>query len=310
MRKHTSCDSDQIEEQTLKKQKLQKVKTPRNKEIYSLKQNSFRMFNTPYFQAFCLHATEPLIAISTMILHLCYAEQSVVGFFTLDGDLITVILESSFIKRMYLSATMMITSSSGGTLTRYNDYNVRGSLPIFFRFGCDMNNNIYTPPIQSWEIVKNGDGISTIDIYSPDFEFVKSFKIQVCHCISSICIREDTMAILSQSQSHPHYYVISRYSLSNAELLESVIPKDKITFNESYSPTISFDPFCNIFISCNIVSQLAVWYVGGRIRYYKPPASILHSTRIIGQEMSEGFQLILAISGSIRIYEDKADIFK
>ena len=123
MKKRT-CETNQIALKSSKKQKLQKVTPPRNNEIYPLKQNSFRTFNTPYFQAFCLHATEPLIAISSNIHHLYSVPQSVVRIYTLDGDLITI-LEVSSLKRIYLSATMMMILNTDGTLTRYKDFSVK-----------------------------------------------------------------------------------------------------------------------------------------------------------------------------------------
>ena len=303
MKKRT-CETNQIALKSSKKQKLQKVTPPRNNEIYPLKQNSFRTFNTPYFQAFCLHATEPLIAISSNIHHLYSVPQSVVRIYTLDGDLITI-LEVSSLKRIYLSATMMMILNTDGTLTRYKDFSVKDSPLNFSSFTCDMIDNIYTSPQRRG--IAN-DGISSIYIYSPDLEYIKSFKIQLS-CIRSIRILEDTMAILSRSKSIPRYYVISRYSLSKAELLQSIYLKDKHLLTQSSDLSISFDPLCNIFISGYRDTQLAVWYVCGRIRYYQP-GSRYRDYLATGVEMTKSFQFIWPMNRTIRIYEDSLDIFR
>ena len=306
MRKHTiTCDYDQTEENSLKKQKFQQVKTPRNKEIYSFKQDSFRTFDTCFIGAFCLHTTEPLVVIST-----CYPyylrppPESFARIYTLDGDLICMFDVSGY-KGIYLSATMMITSNMYSYLTRYNDYSVKDSLSYCSCFSCDVNDNIYALPTHI-----DDDSISSIDIYSPDLEYVKPFKIQVCRCISSIRILEDTMAILSQSHSDHVDYVISRYSLSNAELLQTVEQK-RGTFLKATYLSISFDPLSNILISSDSNERLAVWYVGDTIRYYKTSARYQHC-KVIGAEMTKDFQLIRAMENTIRVYDysKAADVFK
>ena len=310
MRKHTSsCEYNQIDLNYSIEQKLQKVETPRNKGRNYKFSHSFRTINTPNIRALCLHATEPLIAISSDIYRNHSVNQSFVSIYTLDGDLITTFEGSSVKTSIYLSSTMMITSFSGRTLTRYNDYSVKDSLSEFSCFTCDMNDNIYTLPIQSWEIV-DGDGISSVDIYSPDLEYVKPFKLQSCLYICSIRILEDTMAILSKkSLPFPHYYAISWYSLSKEELLKTVQLKDERLFGHMPDLTISFDPLGNIFINGYRRSQLAVCYVDDGILCHLYDSRV-YEGKAIGVEMTESFQLVRAFWESVRICDDEADIFE
>lgn len=306
MRKRTSsCEYKQIDLKSFKRLKLRKVKTPGNKEIYAFKRNSFRTFDTPPISGFCLHTTESLIAIS------CEYEirekyHYVIRIYTLDGDLITIIGVST-VEDIYLSATMMITSFDS-YITRYNDYNVKDSLPYFSPFTCDANDNIYTIPFREDRYFNAG--ISCIRIYSSDLDYVKPFNIQDNLGIYSIRILGDTMAILAKYMRPPYDNLILLYSLSKEELLQTVVLSDKDIPRKVRDVTICFDPLCNVLINCYPHFQPIVLYFGGRIRHYYKPDSISYNHPYTRAEMTKDFQLIQTIgTGAIRVY-DKADVLK
>lgn len=298
MRKRTTTpDCIQAEEGTLKKQKFQADTTPTNKEIYSFNTNNFRTFDTTYVHAFCLHSTEPLIAISSACYHFSKL-MSVIKIYTLDGDLVTL-FEASHPVKIYLSATMMITLNMSKTIIRYNDYGVKMAPLYFSCFDCDMNGNIYGPAFLWWNIIDD-PGNSSIDIYSPDLEHVGPFKILDSNAVRSIRIHWHFIVFLSHPSSG---VLLSRYSLSKAELLQTVRIDERFILHRPIH--LSFDPLGNLLISCRKHDKVAVWYLGGNVRYYKPKGrAAFNRSFAVGLEMTNNFQLIRVMNiGSIRVYE-------
>ena len=211
MRKRTAiCDLSLIEDEASKKQKLQKVITPKNGEIYSYNRDNFRTFDTPSISAFCLHSTEPLIAISSHDFQLKQFQLVyVTRIYTLDGDLVTC-FEASNSEKIYLSATTMITLNTDTTMTRYNDYSVKDAPLHFSCFDCDMDDVFYGIPYPTLESM-NDDGNSNIDIYSPDLEYIRSFEVKGFDNIFAFRIKGDFIAFINYTSSR---YTVTRYSLS------------------------------------------------------------------------------------------------
>ena len=109
MKKRTITHDYNPVQKGLKKQKLQSINAPKNKEIYSLSHDCSRKFTPPSIDAICLHETEPLIAVSSRYCRYPYSKpQSVIRIYTLDGNLVTL-MGASYPAGMYLSATMMVT---------------------------------------------------------------------------------------------------------------------------------------------------------------------------------------------------------
>ena len=109
MKKRTITHDYNPVQKGLKKQKLQNINAPKNKEIYSFSQDCSRKFTSPSIRGICLHETEPLIAVSSRYCRYPYSKpQSVIRIYTLDGDLVTL-MGASYPAGMYLSATMMVT---------------------------------------------------------------------------------------------------------------------------------------------------------------------------------------------------------
>ena len=285
---------NQVEEKTLNKQKLQKINASQNEEIYSY-QNGFRTFDTPFISAFCLHSTEPLIAVSSSLFS--YQRLHGVFIYTLDGDLVTC-FEASVPERIYLSATMMITlNNSTKTLTKYNDFCVKDVRLYLSCFDCNTNGDIYAVPFPTMECDVN----TNIEIYSPDLKYVKSLEVEGFDNILSFRIQGDYIAFLNYSSMSR--YTVSRYSLSKDEHVQTVVI-DR-SYLVSHIVHLSFDPLSNIIISCYGFDKFAVWYFGGKVRYYKPKGrSVFKGSYAIGQDITSNFELIRAMTnGSIRIYD-------
>ena len=289
MRKRTSTRK----ESASKKQKVQV------KEIYSHKQYDFREFDTPSIGAFCLHTTEPLIAVAPDH-NSNQRSHRLVLIYTLDGDPVTK-LEVSNPEKIFLSSAMMVTSNEQKTLTRYNDNNVINAPLHFSSFDCDVNGNgnIYALPI-SWIYCKDDEGNSNIDIYSPDLEYVKPFKVAGLHYIISFRIQGDYIVIFNYSSPRT---TVLRYSLSTAEHIQTV--RIDASFLISYTLHIAFDPLNNVILSCHRYDKYAVWYFGARyIRYYKPQGrSVFSRCYAITLEITKNFELVRAMNiGSMRVY--------
>lgn len=299
MTKRTSINSTKVEENLLKKQKVQKGHLQRNKEIYWFNKNTFRTFDTASIQAFCLHSAEPLIVICSSPRPLF---TPVVRIYTLDGNLVTVFsdflnpfnIHAIDVVTIHLSSTMMLTMDYG-RIMRCNDYNIKSVQLSASCIECDSLDHIYLHDyLQS----------NKIDIYSPDLEYVRTFTVDDLYIINSIRVQEDNMVILSSEVLGQSLdFVMLRYSLSKGELLQTFkLNKHFFLRRRIY---ISFDPVGNILISCNQCDIIAVWYLGGRIRYYKTPCKHTGYS-VVGLAMSKNFQLIRAMSyGAIKIYEPK-----
>ena len=289
MKKHTITHDYNPVQKGLKKQKLQSINAPKNKEIYSFSQDCSRKFTSPSIRGICLHETEPLIAVSSHYRRSPYFKpQSGIRIYTLDGDLVTLI-GASYPVGMYLSATMMVTrnvknmASLVDDMTRYNDYSVK-NLPLIIRFfDCDMNENIYSPPMEMFGY--RGD----LSVLSPDLDFIKPFKLQSNNIVCSIRIKGDSMALLFRIDilySSPHQ--ISLYSLSREEPLRTVKLPNR---HKLFYPYMTFDQLQNIII--NDSDQIAVWYLGGRVRYYKTRRVFgFYHHRKLGVQMAQDFKLI------------------
>ena len=302
MKKRTSTNRNEVEENTLKRQKVQKDHAPKNKEIYWFNKNTFRTFNTPTIKAFCLHSTEPLLAVYSDVNWPLFTP--VVRIYTLDGNLVTAFrVFLNYLNNpvrgpvtIHLSAYMMLTIDLSECILRYNDYNMKNIQLSPSCLECDMLNNIY---------VHDCSKLNKIDIYSPDLEYVRTFNVPGPYAINSIRIQEDTMVILSSEiLNHHHDLVMLKYSLSQEELLQTIRLNKHFFLRRLIH--LTFDPVGNVLISCNQCQEIAVWYLGGRIRYYKTPGESMIFSFVVGLAMSKNFQLIRAISyGSIRIYEPK-----
>ena len=102
------------------------------------------------------------------------------------------------------------------------------------------------------------------------------------------------MILSSEILTHNLDPVLLRYSLSKEELLQTIRLNEHFFLRRSVY--LSFDPLGNVLISCNQCDKIAVWYLGGRIRYYKTPCKSMTFSFVVGLAMSENFQLIRAMS--------------
>ena len=180
-------------------------------------------------------------------------------------------------------------------VTRYNDYSVK-NLPLTIRsFDCDKNENIYSPPMRM--LGYRGD----LSVFSSDLDYIKPFKLQGNNIVRSIRIKGDSMALLLRINLFRHTPPqISLYSLSREEPLRTVKLHNRHDLFYAY---ITFDQLQNIII--NDSNQIAVWYLGGRIRYYKTESRFeVSHHRMRGVQMTQDFKLIQALKdNSIEIFD-------
>ena len=203
---------------------------------------------------------------------------------------------------------MIVLSGSNAQTTRYNDYNVKENNSIIsLGFDCDKDGFIYAPISKTNEIA----------IYSHDLEYLKPFDAYNSEFGEglSLCIRKDTMFILSahyvrdNQQRHTKnfhdkiytkkIFTIQRYDLSKKMILQTVKFNRSFMFDPKY---LCLDLLDNVIISNNTPNKLAVWYSGGRVRYYRPNIESF-PFRIA---MTEDFQMFrCTLRHKLIVYEPK-----
>ena len=254
-----------LDEDSCKKSKADTTDTSvrRGKEIYNFNHNSYREFGNERTTSISLHPTRRLVALCSPFQHDCLLE-----IYTLDGLLVTTILNFKirFTCRIsdngiHLTDNMMVLSGPNVQTTRYKDYNVQNGSKIFLGFDCDKDGFIYTPIFKE----------NAIAIYSHDLEYLEKFDAYNSDYgeVISICIRKDTMVILSAFyiRNNKYRFTIQRYDLSKKIILQTVKVNNRYFMSDP--KYLCLDPLDNVIISNNTPDELAVWYSGGRVRYYR-----------------------------------------
>ena len=293
-----------MDEDSCKKSKADKTDASarREKEIYHFDHNSFREFgNEETVISISLHPTRRLVALYSP----SFPDNSLLEIYTLDGLFVTSkSLCSQFTyhwssgTNIHFTEDIIVLSGSNSQTTRYNDYNVKQNNSIIsLGFDCDKDGFIYAPISKTNEIA----------IYSHDLEYLKPFDAYNSEYGEglSLCIRKDTMVILSahfirnNRQRRIKIFTIQRYDLSKKMILQTIKFNRSFMFDPKY---LCLDLLDNVIISNNSRDKLAVWYSGGRVRYYHPNIESF-PFRIA---MTEDFQMFRCTLGhKLIVYEPK-----
>ena len=289
-----------LDDDSCKKSKADTTDTSvwREKEIYNFNRNSYREIGNDNTFSISLHPTRNLVALcSPFGLH-CLLE-----IYTLDGLLVTSIYHDwqsnnwTTMTHIHFTDDMIVLFGLGAQTIRYNDYNTKQKWSLIIAgFDCDKDGFIYTPIFNE----------NAIAIYSHDLEYLEKFDAYNSDYgeVISIRIRKDTMVILSALYilNNEDRFTIQRYDLSKKIILQTV----KLNLNFMSDPKyLCLDPLDNVIISNNSPDKLAVWYSGGRVRYYRPKDGA--KLRFLGFAMTEDFQMFRCIQfgHKLRVYEPK-----
>ena len=291
-----------LDEDSCKKSKADTTDTSvrRGKEIYNFNRNSYREFGSDSINSMSLHQTRRLV-----VLYIAFGPTSLLEIYTLDGFFVTSKYSNVQFNcwpseiNIHFTDDMLILSGTNAHTTRYNDHNVKQNSSLIC-FDCDKDGFIYAPIFKE----------NAIAIYSHDLEYLEKFDTYNSDYgeVISICIRKNTMVILSVLYIRNNKYrftktfTIQLYDLSKKIILQTVKFNRYFMSDPKY---LCLDPLDNVIISNNLPDKLAVWYSGGRIRYYRPKNEPY--LRFLRIAMTEDFQMFRCIKfwHKLRVYEPK-----